>query len=250
MPVAAGTLFHFTKSLKNLHGIIENGFIPGLPQEDYSFLKSGLKLHIPMVCFCDIPLHLIDNHIYCYGSYGIGLSKDWGIKEGLNPIIYVADTPHSSRVYNLDSRCINSVLLETVTKNMPKTGNLSKTNYELLCYLKPYEGIDKRKKNKILYEENEWRYVPPVFGKKKNMMLFRELQKNQGIQEFTDKAEEALSEYPLKFTPESVQYIFIRKEKEREKAIDTFYKNSKLAESAIKLLCSKIISIEQIKGDV
>lgn len=42
-----------------------------------------------MVCFTDIPIELSEAHRNDYGSYGIGLKKEWGIKNKLNPINYV-----------------------------------------------------------------------------------------------------------------------------------------------------------------
>ena len=40
-----------------------------------------------MVTFCDIPLAMAKDHIKKYGSYAIGLSKDWGGRKKLNPVI-------------------------------------------------------------------------------------------------------------------------------------------------------------------
>ena len=42
-----------------------------------------------MVSFCDIPLSLAKDHIKTYGSYGIGMMKEWGIKNNLNPVVYI-----------------------------------------------------------------------------------------------------------------------------------------------------------------
>ena len=41
-----------------------------------------------MICFCDIPLHLIADHINEYGQYGLGLSREWALKGKLNPVFY------------------------------------------------------------------------------------------------------------------------------------------------------------------
>jgi len=42
-----------------------------------------------MVCFCDIPIQLSVQHQKAYGSYVIGVSKDWGKKVGLTPLLYI-----------------------------------------------------------------------------------------------------------------------------------------------------------------
>ena len=43
---------------------------------------------VPMVCFCDLPMSLIDKHLKEYGPYGIGLDKGWGLKNGVAPVTY------------------------------------------------------------------------------------------------------------------------------------------------------------------
>jgi hypothetical protein len=42
-----------------------------------------------MISFCDIPLSLAKDQIERYGSYAIGMSKAWGIKNYLNPVVYI-----------------------------------------------------------------------------------------------------------------------------------------------------------------
>jgi len=252
MPVASGTLFHFTKELETLRKIIlESRFIPGICAEDYSFLMSSgrkLEFRIPMVCFCDIPLHLIKEHVGNYGSHGIGLSKDWGIRKMLNPVFYIADTAPSSRITGDGN--INLALLKTLTKDMAKTGgNLSKTNYELFCYLKPHKGTGRDSREKIFYEEREWRYVPPVFGNRKNMALFRELQKNRDAAH-ENKAKETMVNYPLGFEATDLAYIFVKGEAERGELIKTLGEIPGLDELSIRSLCSKIFLTDRINEDV
>eukprot|EP01034_Spumella_vulgaris_P011525 gene11525-14663_t len=70
------------------------GFWPRYSLEDFRWQVSGPNSHefaaFPMVCFCDIPLSRIDEHVGFYGSYGLGLSREWGIRAGLNPVQYIA----------------------------------------------------------------------------------------------------------------------------------------------------------------
>jgi len=90
MALKSNVLTHFTNSINNLENILTNNFIPKLSLENYKiFFNNDKKIYIPMICFCDIPLHLIHTHIGDYGSYGLGLSKKWGIKNKLNPVIYL-----------------------------------------------------------------------------------------------------------------------------------------------------------------
>lgn len=82
--LSADTLFHFTDRLENIISILENGFYPRYCMEQI----NEKEIAIPIVCFCDIPLSQIKNHINNYGKYGIGLKKEWGIENGLNPVFY------------------------------------------------------------------------------------------------------------------------------------------------------------------
>lgn len=87
--ISSNTLFHFS-NWENLLSILENGFYPRFRTEKITFLKNiPFDVAIPMVSFCDIPLSQIKNHVRRYGSYGIGLTKSWGIYNGMNPVLYL-----------------------------------------------------------------------------------------------------------------------------------------------------------------
>ena len=40
---------------------------------------------------CDIPLTRTSEFCSRYGNHAIGLSKDWAMRNGVNPILYAAD---------------------------------------------------------------------------------------------------------------------------------------------------------------
>ncbi|MCF2488087.1 abortive infection system antitoxin AbiGi family protein [Dyadobacter sp. CY347] len=122
MPIRSTSLFHYTTGgLPAIKGILETGFrisynkeinpqiighfgnsdglgmvfAPGNVGVNYQGIRYQ---HIPMVCFCDIRLSAISDHLKTYGfdagdnikrAYAIGLTKTWGQKNGLNPILYL-----------------------------------------------------------------------------------------------------------------------------------------------------------------
>ena len=89
MALSANTLFHFTKDSNTLLSILSTKFYPRLCLEKNFFtVKEVGKIAIPMVCFCDIPLSQISEHVEHYGEYAIGLKKSWAIKNGITPILY------------------------------------------------------------------------------------------------------------------------------------------------------------------
>ncbi len=89
--ISSDTLFHFTSSIANLTGILENEFKPHLSVEQFGHVLQHLpgsthiesESGIPMVCFCDIPLSQVGTHMDHYGPYAIGLNKSWGMEKGL-----------------------------------------------------------------------------------------------------------------------------------------------------------------------
>lgn len=92
--LSSNTLFHFTSNAGYLVSILQEGFKPRYCVEDFSMFefilgKDNIELAVPMVCFCDIPLSKVKDHVGKYGSFGIGLTKEWGIREKVSPLIYV-----------------------------------------------------------------------------------------------------------------------------------------------------------------
>ena len=93
-------MYHYTNKLEWIISIIQNGFEfrsckEKLPLTGFSnsvFSKPGIIVHFispEVVCFCDIPFSLVSDHINQYGEYCIGLTKEWGINNGISPIRYV-----------------------------------------------------------------------------------------------------------------------------------------------------------------
>jgi hypothetical protein len=165
MPVSASTLFHFTDTFEKLRGILNSNFHPKYCLENWqgTFPPPEDRLGqvaVPMVCFCDIPLSQIGDHIKDYGNYALGLSKEWARKMRLNPVIYL----------NPGSLVIEYIIaMFRATATMVVTGKSadlkrSARSVELLAFTKPYEGVltrvGREQQQKVFYNEREWRYVP------------------------------------------------------------------------------------------
>ena len=43
-----------------------------------------------MVSFSDLRLSELKDNIGTYGKFGIGLTKDWSVQNGLNPVMYAS----------------------------------------------------------------------------------------------------------------------------------------------------------------
>ncbi|WP_300701295.1 abortive infection system antitoxin AbiGi family protein [Bacteroides sp.] len=244
--LSANTLFHFTKSKETLINILKSDFRPSYCTEE-NYLVESKRWKVPMVCFCDIPLSQIEEHAYWYGEYAIGLTKEWAIRNNLNPVLYVnkevelIDTLKNSFEQLIEKR--NSV--ENFSELQAIINNLL---YQY-AYIKPYEGIryDKNQYIDIIkryYDEREWRYVP----KKENEPLFEFATAffPGQIQELNN----SIKDYGLKFEPKHINYIIVSKEqeileikREIEKIKGNFPNND------VSLLTTRIISMERIKED-
>lgn len=77
-------LLQYTKELGTIEKILKSkSFKPSYCKENF----GNDEILIPMVSFCNIPLSQVSNFLY-YGDYGIGLSLDWGIDKGIEPVKY------------------------------------------------------------------------------------------------------------------------------------------------------------------
>jgi hypothetical protein len=251
MAVSSNILTHFTSSIDYLEDILKNGFVPRLCEEDYSFLgKDYHNVLIPMVCFCDIPLHLIHEHISDYGSYGLGLSKSWGKKNGLNPLIYLDKETLLSKPFGEIFNILPDLRDPSVERNQIILENF----WKIYCFLKPYQGIDKKGNDKIFYDENEWRYIPKSLHniKSDGDIIGLTLFFDEATDDKKNEIQSILNKDPLTFDPENIRYIFIDKDKEREKTINMIggIKSPKYSSTQIAILCSKIISYSQFEKDV
>jgi hypothetical protein len=111
MAVTSDTLFHFTKSRTNLERILVERFKITYCKENFQLLgKPSGEYYYPMISFCDLPLGSIKNHIAKYGCYGIGMTKEWGIKNKLNPVLYLENSSNIAKDVNEHYDSLNSMI--------------------------------------------------------------------------------------------------------------------------------------------
>jgi hypothetical protein len=89
MQVSSNALFHFTSSFNQLNDILKDKFKLTYCHEEYTLNHELYDSYYPMVSFCDIPLSIAQNQIKAYGSYAIGLTKEWATANKLNPVVYI-----------------------------------------------------------------------------------------------------------------------------------------------------------------
>lgn len=234
MAVSADTLFHFTSNLNNLVSILSSsGFIPSY------CVEHGWKRKIAVCqsCFCDIPLSEVKNHMETYGKYGLGMSKEWGVKNGISPVIYI----------------IKDSFLQKNIWNLTKfSGQKKEELNKLLAMLKIHKGVNyikdnsgrrNRKNNYSYYDEREWRYVPSDIEPKK--LLFLDEESINDVSKLNNKK----SCKSLMFAVEDIKYIIVESE-QRDKLVAEIRKLPKYTEEEKIILISKIFTTELILKDI
>ena len=74
---SANTLFRFFKKSEYLFETLRRrAMIPRYYGENVDYLNIGFnQIAYPMICFCDITVHRLGNHMSLYGGYGIALTR-------------------------------------------------------------------------------------------------------------------------------------------------------------------------------
>lgn len=268
------SVFKFTKDFELLKKILKNGIIPNYCEEDLSFDSTEFCVGIPVSCFCDIPITLLDEHNSRYGNYGIALSKEWALKNGLSPIMYIANPDVLRSVYyhfSLNQLTIN-YLQEELNKKQSRHNlaalylgyaNLKKAQYEhavnthIIGFLKKYQG-EYRNKPINNYEENEWRFLVPDkdgtewFWSRENYQTWRFPNGNKSADK--PNPSEALKMYTLRYTSEDISYLLVKDDEFKSRLIDYIKRLATIGGNTVTEdnrfdLISKIITLDQVKRD-
>ena len=279
--ISSNTLLHFTTSRETVGKILISGFRPNYSWEDFRRLDKNQehtaeKFAIPMVCFCDLPLAQIAKHTEHYGTFGIGMHKDWATKYRISPVIYVYPDAklwdEINRLYtiwlkyseeikekdltkteNIDEQLIKKVF--TRSEHSENVDQYRYSFYYLMSYVKPYDGTLFKHNghdipNVTFYDEREWRFVPdritPAFVKYES-----DLNPNEVY--YQTLIENIEKHYMLKFDAADVKYIFVSQNQDALWMMDFIENDLKnlrnLSSWEVKTLQQKILITEQVIED-
>lgn len=265
MSITTKSLFHFTKNINVLKSILEYGFIPLYSNESESLSiiewNKEKYSHYPMVCFCDIPLKHVKEHTTTYGPYGIGLSKEWGLKNNLNPVFYIEKGKFISNELTYSAMQLGKVVLEKPLIYNSFKVDLAKIfsgQEAVSCYLKLYQN-----ETTNFYEEREWRFVmdPRDVEKKyrrytsSNENIFKINQK--GASEMNRSLKNNVKDIydrrdTLLYDITDIRYLILPTERELHELIESVRKikgGKKYQPYQIDILISKIVILENIEND-
>lgn len=251
MPLSANTLIHFTGAKEALQKILEENFRIYNCRESVVLGGKRFGFYVPMVSFCDIPLSEVKDHIGKYGSYGIGMTKEWGMRRGLNPVLYVTQNSMLSESYRKAWRHFTKMDDED-GPDMDDLTDEQRALSDVVRYIKNYEGDLTRQgrttPNYRFSDEREWRYVP-AFTEDCEMMV------GKGWYEEPDNkkaADAKLENLRLEFEPNDIKYIIINNDSEIGEFIDHLrrVKGKNYSLHDIERLATRILTTDQIMSDM
>lgn len=243
MNLSTNELFHFTDfdSLKSI--INSKSFLPNYNLE-FVFLTEKYKRSaaispVAMVCFCDIPLELSEQHRNRYGKAAIALTEEWKLKKGLNPVFYIQSNSYISTLLADFANIITDSFLPIIEKSnreliITKTLGDIALNQKFLTYcIKQYENkkelkIDYAGKIRVFekrrfYDEREWRYIPFEAQEYRELSISM---KDFDNSEILKQKTEQLKKYQLNFDFEDIEFLIvndINEKMELDKLIASVY---------------------------
>lgn len=245
MAISTNSIIHYTDTFEKVSSIIKEGFRIKYCAEEIQTREDRVAAFAhPVISFCDIPLSEAHEHFDLYGHYGIGLTKDWAKKNGVNPVLYISKDSRISQYIGQTFAAYQSI--DGSHKDLIK-----ETLVMIKCFTKNYSGPLKRGKidseDYKFYDEREWRLVPKrddINGKRLSIHLDEFIKNKKSIND-------AISDIRFKFEASDISYIIVDKTSEIPAMVESlrtmFYKTLNGGESDI--LLSKVCSTEQIIQD-
>ena len=232
-----------------LKDILLNGFWPRYCLEDarwYTTASAEYYLAYPIVCFCDIPLSRVDEHVTFYGNYGIGVTKRWAESNGLAPVLYIREnsTPHEA--------------LKTLFSNNRTSGGFYDGSAvdinTLLTHVKPIKGsmyIGENLIEKEFYQESEWRFGVSGSNLETGVQswLPESTYRDENALDTENKKTKELKS--LKISPTDIKYLFVKSDSDIPAIVNFIQTELDMYPSHdVKILLSRIISLETISHDL
>lgn len=245
MAISTNSIIHYTDSLDIIKSILIEGFRIKYCAEVLKLGENGSSQAAhPMVSFCDIPLSDSKQHFDTYGKYGIGLSKQWAVEKGINPVLYIDRN-------SLIADSIYELIKERRNDNSNLTKKQKREILQIKSYAKNYSGPLKRKnvnaKNYKFYDEREWRLIPDsnTINNEKFSVSLKYYKKNKS------KYNDRIADCRLTFESADISYIIVKETSEIHDMI-SFLRNNyseRCSANELDILFSKICSTEQIMAD-
>lgn len=240
------------KEFKYLKDIIEKkAILPRYYEESVEYLEiNGLdKIAFPMICFCDINLSKLEEHVYYYGKFGIGLSKEWGIKNGVQPIHYINKNSYIQK----DISYLFSKSLNNEFESLNGTEEYKNYMFGHLLLMKPILGQMRREgkyDKRNFTDEKEWRYIPRIKEEHGIELLIpvSYIENEDAYNAYSDGITQ-LEDLWLFFNIGDVEYLMVENEEYRVELIEFILNKSNIEPLDRYILISKIIVYDIMNKD-
>jgi hypothetical protein len=237
MGLSSGTLIHQTEysSLKQI--ISGMSFKVSYSVEEFEYRNvispksyGGTSyIHVfPMISFSEIPINSLQYHLYRYGECVIGMKKDWGYVNRLNPVHYCSYQSNMAKSLIASYNFFNMGGYHKLDKEYFDEGvvneqeifnnTLQHLEYQM-AHSKNYRGRVETKTYKdddyFFSEEKEWRYVPLHTSDNTRLSLH--------IDSFLadkDSYQEKVGEEKLNFSLNDLSYIIVDNDLQKNEIID------------------------------
>ncbi|MGP9799904.1 abortive infection system antitoxin AbiGi family protein [Rheinheimera sp. NSM] len=253
MALSSNSIIHFTNTKDALKGILESNFKLKYCKEQIETTEGISLIGVPMVSFCDIPLSEVKDHIIKYGSYGIGLTREWAERNGLNPVLYLEKNSRLGlsleKAYDHFVYAPEGGLEDLLDEN--------KAVFDIFRYVKNYQS-DLVRRGQVLKDyrfsdEREWRFVP-CYSEDIPMIIGADIlgsNDDEDIKYISD-ANDKLKNITLDFQPNDIKYIIIENDNEISEFLDLLRraKGNKYSYNDIERLMTRILTTEQIVTDM
>ncbi|MBX3103066.1 MAG: hypothetical protein KF690_11195 [Bacteroidetes bacterium] len=240
-------------------------FKPNYSKEVFTGVFQGDKkdfgLLIPMVCFCDIPLSSIKNHLHTYGGYAIGLRREWRDKH-LNPILYLNPKHEMKDILAPQANeLINRIKSEEEVATLDNPSAFSLVEYIKVIHPRHTKSItSKLDSSKFtidyeIYEEREWRYVPNVEERVKNslspIISFNKTMRMKTIKKYNSQLH-SIETSSLSFNVEDISMIIVKTDDDvaRISQILTSKFQQSFTGASFSALLSRITSLQTLLNDI
>lgn len=245
----ADTLFNFMGERSHLEQSIKNKKISArYCKENIEYLGLEIKeIAFPMKCFCDINMHKLGEHLSWYGYYGIAFSKQWGMKQRIQPIQYINPDSDLCRDFGIAFK-------DALESDDQEHETLRDYLALQLMYWKPYSGIFKnritgKESPKCFTDECEWRFVADVSRLDMDEIITDSEQMSEGALTLMSDSLDGKDEASINFEYEDIKYIILE-DVSAYHAFFAFIRDLKnITEVQKQLLISKILVWSEAKGD-
>ncbi|WP_444939042.1 abortive infection system antitoxin AbiGi family protein [Microbulbifer sp. JMSA002] len=204
-------IVHFTREFEHLCSILSSRSFRLSYCGEYFGDKTGKVISRaahPMVSFSDYSDVELLTKVVTYGGYGVALTKNWALNQGLSPVNYVEKNSPAAQG-------LVSLLKARQRKIIPSTLRLP--IIQLKCFTKHVYGFNSyfNESNFDFKAENEWRFVPSrkQIGGNRISENFSTYDKNR------DKYNKRLEKYPLRFSYSDVAFVYVKTEPERQRIL-------------------------------